>query len=680
MQPTQTVRYPWEWIARVQEGFARLAESPWALFLILCTVNTIARPYGGITHDTRLYSGQVLNRVESGSYADDLFFRYGSQDDYSLFSRLAAPLVGWLGLPTAFFLIYIASKSLLIWGMMRIVLTLIPNRTAAVVALVYSMAVGIHYGGHHILNVQETFVTPRMPACALVLIGLDLLLRGRPVWSLLTIMLAIALHPLMAFGGLLVWAGFLLWQCFGGKAFAGVVAGACALAAIVLTNPPLALRCFGNMDDAWRESILQTSDFNFPSEWTREDWTYLAFQVLLLGLAIFKFRSVDAVKTRFLIVLMLVTLAATVGAILAGNLPYALFLQGQPYRALWILAVVHIGLAFWLCLEWARQPSFVVQLASCGMLAYLCWVDALPVECALPVLLFPLVAFMMRGLEKEPHRAGWLIQSVQISLVLGALGWAAFKFVLLTSRWQQLLALYVEHRDLATVLLINLGPVVFIAGLSWLFVRRGPNASHQPAWLGGLAAGCLGMQMVFFAFPLTDYYREHCTRYRADLRALRDYLHEGRAESAPLPTVYCNLGYLDYVWLDLHAKCYFDWWPVGNFMFCREMAMEGKRRAHLAGPFELAHFRNTKTGAMDSGALVKSRMRFHRIDFDRSPIDEQDLARLCREPDLDYIVLDQRFEGLYATESGGLYLYDCRQIRASLGLSEPAPAAATGSD
>ena len=68
-------------------------------------------------------------------------------------------------------------------------------------------------------------------------------------------------------------------------------------------------------------------------------------------------------------------------------------------------------------------------------------------------------------------------------------------------------------------------------------------------------------------------------------------LHGQRSPSQPLPTVYCNLGCLDYVWLDLHSKSYFDWWQAGNFMFRREMAMEGRRRAALVGPCEIAHYR-----------------------------------------------------------------------------------------
>src|SRR5437879_5055351 len=72
-----TLRYPSDWLAKAEDAVARLADRPWALFIVLLCVNTLSHPYGGITHDTRLYSVQVLNHVEAGAYADDLFFRYG---------------------------------------------------------------------------------------------------------------------------------------------------------------------------------------------------------------------------------------------------------------------------------------------------------------------------------------------------------------------------------------------------------------------------------------------------------------------------------------------------------------------------------------------------------------------------------------------------------------------------
>ena len=659
-------RFRFEWIARVENALAELAQRPWALFLLLLCTNTLAQPYAGITHDSRLYSMQVLNQVEEGSFSDDIFFQYGSQDDYSLFSRLAAPLVRWLGLSAAFFVMYVVGKSLLIFGMLRIVQTLVPNRAASALALFYCVASTIHYGGHHMLFVQESFVTPRMFACALVLIGFDLLLRGRVLLSCLAIAFAAGVHPLMAFGGLLIWAGHHIWKYLGIKTFTVALAGTCGLAIIVLAVEPLGKRCFGEMDDVWKQSIKQASPFNFTSLWDTSDWYYLAFQLAIVGIVIWKYRGIDTDKTRFLIVLLIVTLTGAVGAIAAEQLPYALFFQGQPYRALWMLAFLHLAFVFWLCGEWSKHASLLGQLAGCVLLAYLCCVNAWVAEYMLPVLVFPVLAVAARGLDKEPHHPAWLMQSIQLSLVLGGLGWAAYKFFLLVRGYEELLERHAEYRDVLEVLLRGLGPIVFCALICGLLVRTTHVRWTRPIWCVVMAAGCLGAQMFFYAFPETDFYLERCTHYRVDLRTVHEMIHRDRAPTQPLPTVYCNLGCLDYVWLDLHSKSYFDWWQAGNFMYRREMAMEGRRRARLVGPCEIAHYRKFEDQIpVGFKELVA---RFFQTDFQRGPLEQDDLARLCQEPSLDCLVLDEQVDGLNAIQVGRLYVYTCKEVRAALQL------------
>ncbi len=668
-----TLRFPTDWIVKANDTLARLADKPWALFVILLAVNTVARPYSGIAHDARLYSVQVLNRVEGGSYADDLFFRYGSQDEYSVFSRLAAPLVFSLGLSSAFFLIYLASKALLIWGMMRLVQTLVPNRTAGVVALIYCMVVPIRYGGQSILNVQETFVTPRMLAIALVLIGLDFMMRGRPVVSGLMMLFAAALHPLMACGGLLIWGAFQAWKILGGRAFSAATAVVGLLAMLVLAYEPIGLCCFGAMDDTWRATILHASSFNFPSEWGWEDWWYLALQLAVAGLALWQYRrAADPDKARFAAVVTLVALVALVGTALAERLPYALLLQGQPYRALWLLAFLHLAWTGWLCVAWSQHASQSVQLAGCALLAYLCCFNGLLDEMLFPLFVLPFAVFLLRGLDSEPRDSAWLPHSLQASLVLGGIGWMGYKYFLLTTGYDMLVERHMESRDIVEVYMGHLGPITMLLVCAWILVRLGTHwRQRSAAWL---AVGCLGLQTFFFVFPETDFYAEHCTRYRADLHRMRARMQAERDPAAPLPTVYCNLGCLDYVWLDLHSKSYFDWWQAGGFMFRREMAIEGQRRACLVASFEVERFR--KYEWFMSAGEQESVGRFFKIEFGKTRLTAQDLGRLCQEPDLDYVLLEQRFDGLYTAHDGRLFLYQCKTVRTTLGLPHPMTAIA----
>ncbi len=100
---------------------------PVALLAIMLALNALTVPYAGLTHDARLYSLQVTNYLSDGSYADDLFFQYGSQDRYSLFSRVTAPLVRLLGVPSAFFALYLVFNFVFLAGLMRLVRALLPH-------------------------------------------------------------------------------------------------------------------------------------------------------------------------------------------------------------------------------------------------------------------------------------------------------------------------------------------------------------------------------------------------------------------------------------------------------------------------------------------------------------------------------------------------------------------------
>src|SRR5689334_21097000 len=58
-------------------------------------------PYRGIIHDARLYAVQALNVLQDGAYGGDLYFKYGSQDQFSPFSTLYADVVSLVGLSSA---------------------------------------------------------------------------------------------------------------------------------------------------------------------------------------------------------------------------------------------------------------------------------------------------------------------------------------------------------------------------------------------------------------------------------------------------------------------------------------------------------------------------------------------------------------------------------------------------
>src|SRR5260370_27260761 len=76
------------WLTSASDEIRRLADRPWTLFLLLLAMNSVGRPCSITAHDARLYSLQALNQAQNGTYADDVFLSYGSQDHFTPFSRL----------------------------------------------------------------------------------------------------------------------------------------------------------------------------------------------------------------------------------------------------------------------------------------------------------------------------------------------------------------------------------------------------------------------------------------------------------------------------------------------------------------------------------------------------------------------------------------------------------------
>src|SRR4051812_32939290 len=105
------------WLPRAAEAIRALAQHPWALFALLVALNAVGRPCTCTAHDARLYSLQALNQAEDGAYAGDVFLMHGSQDQFSLFSRLVGPLVGVLGLRLSFFLLYMVFNTLFLFAL-----------------------------------------------------------------------------------------------------------------------------------------------------------------------------------------------------------------------------------------------------------------------------------------------------------------------------------------------------------------------------------------------------------------------------------------------------------------------------------------------------------------------------------------------------------------------------------
>lgn len=297
----------------------------------------LAHPFMGIYHDSVLYSFQALARLHPQPLAHDIFLRFGSQDQYTVFSPLYAACIRLVGLETAAAILtflahvmFFCSAWLLARRFMKAELALLA------VALLIVLPSG--YGADLIFNYTEGFLTPRQPAEAFVLAGLAAALAHRRGWAVACIAMAMSLHPIMGVAG----AALLLSQEVllprPKLAAATACLGLMLLAAIALLAPTGPL---GRMDDTWLHIIHQRSSFLFILGWSAADWarTLLPLGVLAVGTVIAAERAI-----RLFCSAALITAAAGMLLSLIGGdlLRIIILIQAQTWRWLWVVNVAAV--------------------------------------------------------------------------------------------------------------------------------------------------------------------------------------------------------------------------------------------------------------------------------------------------------------------------------------------------
>ncbi|HEY6564069.1 MAG TPA: hypothetical protein VIY86_06205, partial [Pirellulaceae bacterium] len=343
--------------------------SSWRLLPLVLALSALFRPYSGLIHDARLYAFQVLDHIEPGQHTQDLFLKFGSQDRFSLFSTIMVPLARVCGLEGSFFLAYLLSQLLFFHALIRFYRILRLPGWVLAMSCVYVAVMPLPYGGQATFHVHENFVTARPMACALCLYGLEMLMRRRNGLSLTLLLAAILVHPLMAIGGLAVWVGVTASRWLTTPWYVGLLGSTALCGGLFLAMPKLATGALGYLDPAWKSHVRAANPYCMPDLWTRDDHLAIAVAMAVVaGYIVAGKREGQANRIsephaptdqagngfprrqeesrRFLAVMLVVALLGYLGSWLAVAAPYALLVQGQPYRSLWLLQVSFLPLAF----------------------------------------------------------------------------------------------------------------------------------------------------------------------------------------------------------------------------------------------------------------------------------------------------------------------------------------------
>ncbi len=374
-------------------AFDNLARHSLLSLVVLLTFDALANPYAGIVHDARLYAVQALSHLHPGRYDKDLFFLFGSQDSFSVFSIVHARIIALFGFQWGTWILYILCRTLFLASLLTVFRRFLDNNAQAFFAACLIAAGQVHY---IFFDVNEPFLTSRLGAVAFSLLGLAAALRSSHKSCVVLLLVAGLLHPLMVLGPgaviLVLWVRQRLFR------FLGIVVGASLLAliAIFLLEPKglLDMDFLAVLDSDWREIIYRRSSYLFPYEWSVDEWKTVCGTLLLVGFAM-PYLTKD--QRQFLTSAALVVALSLLGSIMATYfLSLALPFQVQLWRSFWVLRILSPGAAlFWGWALWKRKefsrkmaaPMVVIPAVLSGGIASadLYWVICAGVLSILPL-------------------------------------------------------------------------------------------------------------------------------------------------------------------------------------------------------------------------------------------------------------------------------------------------------
>ena len=443
-------------------------------FVVLVGIYFAVRPYIGVVHDARFYALDALARQGShargaADLAQDVYLRFGSQGDFSLFPLLYGPVLRLIGTSDGAALCWAVTSVLWVSGYLYLASRMLNGRQLEYLALLTPVALSMHL----YFTYAENFLTARLFSEAIALWGLGIALRKRAVPSFVVLGLAVAMHPLVGAGPTAV-AIIYLW---GRKPWLWLGLLPAGLALVLLAGT-LHIAPFTDVlrsyDPAWFRTVWKRDGFCFVTNWTWTVWVQILAYGVLIALSVRRLApDVRPMLWSILFVAAVSLLVSVIGSDLAHNV---LVVGLQPWRALWLLALVG-NLA--LGLEVAAGASLGLRTMSFGhgLLALSGMSSCVAVVCpAMSIIATPLmlIAALVVAVERRWPRLVPGAESFPSRLVVGLVAGLLLIVTSVvagipdTSQWADLAVLQAARWRTAGLLLV----AVLLAGWSRSLTRQ----------------------------------------------------------------------------------------------------------------------------------------------------------------------------------------------------------------
>lgn len=654
--------------AKLLIGLNRLARPDIAMVGVLLLVYAAAHPYSGFSHDARLYQLQVLNRVEPERFSGDLFLKFGSQDRFSLFSTLMAPLVRVTGITVAFFIGYFCCVSSLLYAEVQLIRRLVGVQTLANFALIL-MAASTLYFGYQTISIQESYLTARMPAHACCILGFAYALDKRWGAAFSSFAIAMCLHPLISIGPLCVLVMLCAANRFPTKKVV-IGFGAAIVVVLVLLMSPLSSLAFSSMDAAWYAVVYDRNPMCFLSKWHREDWlrTIMATACIIIGL-----RELSGDNRKLLVFATMIAFAGLAVTAIGEMKQTAFLLAGQGFRATWMLSLFSIPLGLLAIRNMIRRPSPLFVTCSILIGLYIgneTWTMQYGLGLMSQALIWWLIAsaifWLVVPLALPPAGVSWtgrvwtavVSGLIAMNLYFGLKYFFAIHHNLEPESQSSFLTLP-NFLKCQPRFLFGVVAVVAFGALGQM-ARRYPRSYQSFFRSLGIGAATIWMSIHFITTPNFISPGQDVLSAE-DLTFAKSVLSEH--PHASIEVYWPN--HLREVWIELGARCYYDYVQLAGAVFSRETALEGKRRTELVRLYEIEIMRRNPDHSIRKSVNLK--WLECPEDLSAPPPNADDLLQLAADETLDFIILEDEFPGLYAATNGSVWIYDCRELRRRFG-------------
>ena len=622
-------------IHKTLTGVENLKAYSLALGLLICWF--ITHPYLGIRNDGLLYAVQALSHLYPKAFENDIFIRYGLQDNYTIFSRIYAFSISWLGLSKAtsvlmligyilwlsasFFMARILLKGKSIWFFLVLLFTFPGN-----------------YGSEGIFSYGESFLTPRIFAEALTIYSVAFCIKERLFLSVAFLFFSLLFHPLIAGCGciyLLIYRQKIELKKITIKLL--IVISAMLIFASIGIAPFSDL--FRVMDDKWYELVHLRNSFVFIGTWNIKAINLVMFDSsIILSSTIISDKQQRNVQLSILFISIVGLLVSWIGADILHNL---FIIKVQLWRAFWLTCwTSYLAMAL-LIAKWKSNTN-ISRILLFNYISAWFLLDHIGGILSLIILIF----FYYFNKRKEDFIISKTVRTFAYLLpaVIGI-----FWLIMETQSYKLSLNTEINYFSLNFVVLLLLRFKLMFAIVFLFFGKLMEKIVNKSSIIMTIF-----LLIMLFSEILIGW------SFRPQFSLNKKYMNEETFKNKiPIDfTVYWPDS-IEKTWLSLNRSSYASYRQGSAILFSRKLAMMWAERLK----------RLSALGVKDS---IISSKEHSLINYTPGLPTLKGLIYVCNDPKLDFVVLSSKFsEGLIGEdydngENKFYYLYDCSNIRKNL--------------